>query len=77
MLSSCYTWTSPLIITHPRWWRTIAHVYAKVPVRKLDDVLDELDVKQVALLKMDVEGFEPRILAGARRLLENRRCARY
>ncbi len=35
-----------------------------VPVRRLSDVMDQCDVKQVSLIKMDVEGFEPLVLKG-------------
>ncbi len=39
----------------------------RVDVHTLDDVLGE---RQVGVLKIDVEGHEPEVLAGARRLLE-------
>jgi len=41
----------------------------RVPLRRLDS----LGVDRVELLKIDVEGYEGEVLAGARRLLENRR----
>ena len=41
-----------------------------VPVRRLDDVLGDV---QVDVLKMDVEGHEPRVLEGAEALLRRRR----
>jgi FkbM family methyltransferase len=42
---------------------------AVVPVRLLDDVLDEAGVGRVDLLKVDVEGYEPAVLRGAARSL--------
>jgi FkbM family methyltransferase len=42
---------------------------ATVPVRKLDDCLDEWQVAHVDLLKIDVEGWEPRVFDGASRAL--------
>ena len=36
-----------------------------VPVRRLDDCLDEWGVERVDLMKMDVEGHEPFVLRGA------------
>ncbi len=40
-----------------------------VPVRPLDDVLAEERIDRVRFLKIDVEGLEPEVLAGARGLL--------
>jgi FkbM family methyltransferase len=40
-----------------------------VPLRKGDDILDELGVKDVALVKIDVEGLELSVLKGLRHLL--------
>lgn len=45
----------------------------KVTVKTLDDCLQEWGVERVDLLKMDVEGFEPQILAGARSALRSGR----
>jgi FkbM family methyltransferase len=42
---------------------------AAISTRKLDDCLDEWQVPRVDLLKIDVEGWEPRILEGASRSL--------
>ncbi|HEY6420964.1 MAG TPA: FkbM family methyltransferase [Candidatus Binataceae bacterium] len=42
---------------------------ATVPIRKLDDCLDEWQVAHVDLLKIDVEGWEPRVFDGASRAL--------
>src|SRR5205814_4168836 len=41
----------------------------RVPLRTLDDCLEEWGVEKVDLLKMDVEGFEPQVLLGARSAL--------
>lgn len=41
----------------------------EVPARRLDDVLRDADVSQVALLKMNIEGAEVRALDGAARTL--------
>lgn len=41
--------------------QTIEH---RVPVARLDDLLAELEVETVALLKIDVEGFEHEVLQG-------------
>jgi FkbM family methyltransferase len=38
----------------------------KVPVRRLDECLAEQQVERVDLLKIDVEGFEPNVVEGAR-----------
>jgi FkbM family methyltransferase len=51
-------------LTPVEGWRTVV-----VPIRPLDDVLDEHSIARVDLLKMDVEGFEAEILAGASRAL--------
>jgi FkbM family methyltransferase len=45
----------------------------RVPVRALDDVLEERGIGAVRLLKVDVEGAEGLVLRGARRALEARR----
>jgi len=37
----------------------------RVPLRTLDDCLAEWGIERVDLLKIDVEGFEPQVLAGA------------
>ena len=44
-----------------------------VPVRTLDDCLKHWSVEQVDLLKMDVEGFEARVLTGAQSALRTDR----
>jgi FkbM family methyltransferase len=45
----------------------------RVPIRRLDDLATEHAIGPVALLKIDVEGYEWPVLKGAERLLE--RCA--
>lgn len=37
----------------------------EVPVRRLDDCLEEYRVERVDLMKIDVEGFEPNVVEGA------------
>lgn len=39
--------------------------FIEVPVRRLDDVVREAGVKRWALVKMDVEGYEPFVFEGA------------
>lgn len=43
-----------------------------VPVLALDEFADERGIDQIALIKIDVEGFEPEVLRGAQRLLRRR-----
>jgi FkbM family methyltransferase len=42
----------------------------EVPMRSIDSLCDELALKDVHLVKIDVEGFEPSVLRGMARLLE-------
>jgi len=42
---------------------------ATIPVRRLDDLIEEWGLHKIDLLKIDVEGWEPRVFAGARRAL--------
>jgi FkbM family methyltransferase len=41
----------------------------RVPVRRLDDVVDELQLREIDLIKLDIEGGEFAALRGAERLL--------
>jgi FkbM family methyltransferase len=41
----------------------------KVPVRRLDDLLPDLDPRRRILFKLDVQGYESQVLAGAPRVL--------
>ncbi len=43
----------------------------QVPVRTLEDCVTEWSIKQADLLKLDVEGFEPQVLAGALSLMNS------
>ncbi|HEV2147383.1 MAG TPA: FkbM family methyltransferase [Longimicrobiaceae bacterium] len=49
-------------------WETL-----RVPVRRLDDCLDEWGVRSVDLIKLDVEGHEAHVLEGAAGALETGR----
>lgn len=42
-----------------------------VPVRRLDDFLPETGGRRISLLKVDVEGFEEKVVAGGRAVLES------
>jgi len=44
----------------------------KVPVRRLDDILSELDIPKVDFIKLDAEGAELSVLYGALRLLNRK-----
>lgn len=44
-----------------------------VPIATLDELIDAWGVMQVDLLKIDVEGYEPKVFAGARRTLHERK----
>lgn len=45
----------------------------KVKVISIDDFVSELGQAEVAFLKIDVEGYEPQVIAGAAKLLASRR----
>jgi FkbM family methyltransferase len=60
---------TPTLVAHPGRSRT------NVSIRTLDDCLAAFGIERVDLLKLDVEGWEPQVLAGARRLLECHRIA--
>lgn len=50
-----------------------SHRHYDVAASAIDDVLDQAEIEQVDLLKMDIEGTEGRALAGLRRALAERR----
>jgi FkbM family methyltransferase len=45
----------------------------RVPCRTLDNLVPILGLKDISLLKIDVEGFEPQVLQGAQQLLARQR----
>lgn len=45
--------------------------FVEVPVRKLDSLVDELNIKRVDMIKIDAEGAELEILEGAEKTLRN------
>jgi hypothetical protein len=47
--------------------------WQKIEVTTLDDIVDELNVKKVNFLKIDVEGAEKQVLDGAKILLESQK----
>jgi FkbM family methyltransferase len=47
----------------------------EVPVRVLDEVMEDLGIERIDFMKIDVEGHEPRVLRGAQQLLCNRRVS--
>ena len=58
---------TPTMIPHENTTTT------SVEVRTLDVEMDRLGVKKIDLMKIDVEGYEPKVLAGAKRLLTEKR----
>jgi len=48
-------------------------VLARVPVRTLDEEAKRLQLERIDFIKIDVEGYEPSVLRGAKRLLAERR----
>jgi FkbM family methyltransferase len=49
------------------------HGDTTVPVRRLDDVMRDRDWPDITLIKMDVEGYEPEIIAGGRETITRTR----
>jgi FkbM family methyltransferase len=48
-------------------------VSIQVPLRSVDSLCDEFGLRDVRVIKIDVEGFEPEVLRGTRRVLERDR----
>ncbi|MCP8315419.1 MAG: FkbM family methyltransferase, partial [archaeon] len=48
----------------------VSNEYIEVPVKKLDDVVNELKIEKVDMIKMDAEGAELEILKGAENTLK-------
>jgi hypothetical protein len=44
------------------------HTIEKVTLRRLDDVVKELDIEENILIKIDVQGYEDRVIAGGRKI---------
>ena len=44
-----------------------------VPITTLDDLVEAWGVRQIDLLKIDVDGYEPKVFAGAKRTLRERK----
>jgi FkbM family methyltransferase len=60
----------PMLDTHLSAAPESAYLHKEVvPVRRLDDVLPPDDSTQTIFLKLDVQGYESQVLAGATRLL--------
>jgi FkbM family methyltransferase len=71
--------TNSLLPTDPRgsqvWGVNLLETMntCEVPVRSLDSVLQELELKRIDILKLDVQGAEHQVIAGARRACKERR----
>ena len=47
-------------------------ILKKIPVKTVDQVCAELNIQRISLLKIDVEGAEPAVLRGARKMLKEK-----
>jgi FkbM family methyltransferase len=70
----------PVNIAKAGWNSTLAPAVADAPgavvaFSTLDDVIDDADHARIKLLKVDTEGYEKRVLRGARNLLRDGRPA--
>lgn len=61
------------LVPRSPWYAQFQREPIIVPVHKLDDVLDELNIRHVDIIKIDVEGSEILVLRGAERTLRNNR----
>jgi FkbM family methyltransferase len=59
------------LVSGSPWSAQFQHEPIAVQVRKLDDVLDELNIRHVDIIEIDVEGSEISVLRGAERTLRN------
>jgi FkbM family methyltransferase len=57
------------LVSRSPWYAQFQRDLITVPVRKLDDVLDEFNISHVDMIKIDVEGSEISVLRGAERTL--------
>ena len=48
---------------------SVGHAVENIVIRRLDDVIDELQIEKVDFMKIDVEGFEGHVLRGAQETL--------
>ncbi|MEM9276109.1 MAG: FkbM family methyltransferase [Cyanobacteria bacterium P01_F01_bin.143] len=46
------------------------HVTEKIEARRLDDIIDNLEIQKIDFIKIDVEGFEKEVIEGARNAIE-------
>ena len=46
------------------------HVTEKIKIRKLDDIIGDLEIQKIDFIKIDVEGFEKEVIEGARNAIE-------
>jgi len=46
------------------------HVTEKIEIKKLDDIIDDLNIQKIDFIKIDVEGFEKEVIEGARSTIE-------